>query len=182
MGRNARAISEGKILGKYLLRSGNVIFVTVGTQDKQFPRLLNAIENISIQEEIVIQSGNTDFKSNKNNIKVYKFLPQNEFYDYMMKSNQVITHAGVGTIISSIKKDKKVIAVPRLSKYSEHVNDHQLQILDTFSKAGYILPLYDFEDLEGLIKTKFEPKEFKSNNTKFNEKLHDEILKLTTNL
>lgn len=158
-----------------------MIFVTVGTQDKQFPRLLNAIEDLDLHEEIVIQSGNTEFESNKKNTKVYKFLPQNEFLNYMKKANQIVTHAGVGTIIQGLKLNKKMIVAPRLKKYGEHVNDHQLQILDTFSKAGYILPLYDLGELKGMLETEFEPNEFKSNNTQFNEKLHSEIIRLTEN-
>ena len=57
----------------------------------------------------------------------------------MSKASFIITHGGVGSIISSLKLNKKVIAVPRLSKYNEHVNDHQLQIIEDFDKQGYII-------------------------------------------
>ena len=40
-----------------------------------------------------------------------------------------------------------MIVAAREAKYKEHVNDHQKQILETFSKEGYILALNDFNDL-----------------------------------
>ena len=57
--------------------------------------------------------------------------------------NILITHGGVGSIISGLKKDKKVIAVPRLEKYKEHVNDHQLQIIENFNNKKYIIGIKD---------------------------------------
>lgn len=56
-----------------------------------------------------------------------------------------------GSIISSLKKGKKVIAVPRLHKYQEHVNDHQKQIVESFSKKGYIIGIDSVEKLEEAI-------------------------------
>ena len=50
----------------------------------------------------------------------------------MEKANIVITHGGTGAIIGAVKKGKKVIAVPRLAKYGEHVDDHQLQLIKQF--------------------------------------------------
>lgn len=156
-----------------------MIFVTLGTQDKTFPRLLEAIEKLEIEDEIIMQVGSTNFKTQKSNIKIFKYLSPDEFNDYMIKAEVVITHAGVGTIIQGLKLRKKMIVAPRLKKYKEHVNDHQTQILDTFSNNGYILPLNDFDDLGKLIKTAFVPKCFVSNNKNFVHKLDDEIDKLT---
>jgi UDP-N-acetylglucosamine transferase subunit ALG13 len=67
--------------------------------------------------------------------------------------------------MEGVKNNKKIIAAPRLKKYNEHVNDHQLQIIDTFTEMGYILPLKDFNMLGKLLKKieKFQPKKFESN-------------------
>lgn len=154
-----------------------MIFVTLGTQDKEFPRLLEAVEKLNVQDEIIIQKGSTKFDSQKDNIKTYKFMSKTKMDQYMREADVIITHAGVGTIIAGLKLHKKMIVAARLKQYKEHVNDHQLQILDTFSKAGYIIPLEDFDKLEELIKMDFEPKEFKSNNEIFNEKLYEIINK-----
>lgn len=153
-----------------------MIFVTLGTQDKQFNRLLDAVLKLNTNEQIIIQAGTTRFPSDyKDNIKIYKFISKNDFDEYMKKASCIITHAGVGTIMLGLKYHKKMIVAARLKKYKEHENDHQLQIQETFEKQGYILALKDFEDLEKLIRKEFTPKEFITNNNNFNEKLYNKI-------
>ena len=107
-------------------------------------------------------------------------MNENEFHDYMKKANIIITHGGVGTIIEGLELKKKMIVVPRLAKYGEHVNDHQVQIVENFEKSGYILAVYDLEKLDlVLAKLKeFIPKEYKKNNDKFVNKLEEEIQNL----
>ena len=99
-------------------------------------------------------------------------------FQYQNKSCDIlITHAGVGSIITGLKHNKRVIAAARLKKYKEHTNDHQLQIVDNFSKSGYILPLNDFDKLDKvLIKAKsFKPKKYESNTENFIELIKDFI-------
>ena len=84
-------------------------------------------------------------------MRVFDLIPQEELDRYQEKADLIITHGGVGSIISSIKKGKKVIAVPRLHKYQEHVNDHQKQIVELFSKKGYIVGIEDISELENAI-------------------------------
>ena len=81
----------------------------------------------------------------------------------------------VGKELARVLKDKKMIVAARLKKYGEHVNDHQLQILQTFASEGYIIPLENFDDLPKLLEMEFTPKEWKSNNNTFNRKLFEEI-------
>lgn len=145
-----------------------MILVTLGTQDKQFYRILEALESKLdkhlINDEVVVQAGcSADFKSKY--MKIFDLIPMDEFDDMIKKCDLLITHGGVGSIITGLKNNKKVIAAARLSKYNEHVNDHQLQIIDNFSKEGYILKLDNFDDIDKLIieASKFKPKKFKSN-------------------
>lgn len=144
-----------------------MIFVTLGTQDKSFSRLLEAIdkeiEKGNIKEKVVVQAGLTDYHSS--NMEIFDLIPADEFDKYIEKSDLVITHGGAGSILTAIKKNKKVIAAARLSKYKEHTNDHQKQIVKEFSEQGYILELRDFNKLGKLIeKSKtFKPKKFESN-------------------
>ena len=77
--------------------------------------------------------------------------PRFELEKYQEKADLIITHGGVGSIVSSIKLGKKVIAIPRLHQYQEHVNDHQKQIVESFSKKGYIIGINDVEELEEAI-------------------------------
>ena len=145
-----------------------MILVTLGTQDKQFYRILEALEDKLdkhlIDDEVIVQAGcSADFKSKY--MKIFDLIPMDEFDEMIKKCDLLITHGGVGSIITGLKNNKKVIAAARLSKYNEHVNDHQLQIIDNFSKEGYILKLDNFDDIDKLIKdsSKFKPKKFKSN-------------------
>ncbi len=152
-----------------------MIFVTLGTQDKQFKRLLDAVEKLDTTEKIIAQIGSTKFESKK--IELHKYVSSSEFDKYMNDARIVITHAGVGTIVNGIKMGKTMIVAARRKEYKEHVNNHQLQILDTFSKEGYIIPLENFDDLQNLINTDFRPKKFVSNNAEFINKLEIEINK-----
>ena len=152
-----------------------MIFVTLGTQDKHFPRLLEAVEKLEVDEEIIAQVGSTRFKSDK--IKIFDYLDSEDFKKYMNDARVIISHAGVGTILKGVQLGKKMIVAARMKKYGEHVNDHQKQILDNFSSEWYILPLYDFEKLSELLNVEFAPNKFVSNNMNFRKKLFEEINK-----
>lgn len=158
-----------------------MIFVILGTQDKQFPRLLDAIQkqidngNISKSEKIIVQAGSTKYKSN--NMEIKDYIGVRKFEELIEQADLIICHAGVGTILTALKKNKKIIAAARLKQYGEHVNDHQLQILDNFNKAGYILALNDFDKLNELLQQakKFTPATFKSNKKYFMNQLEKQI-------
>lgn len=159
-----------------------MILVTLGTQDKQFYRILEALEDKLdkhlIDDEVVVQAGcSADFKSKY--MKIFDLIPMDEFDEMIKKCDLLITHGGVGSIITGLKNNKNVIAAARLSKYNEHVNDHQLQIIDNFSKEGYILKLDNFDDIDKLIKdsSKFKPKKFKSNTDNMIDLIDREIEK-----
>lgn len=158
-----------------------MIFVTLGTQDKEFKRLVDIIykylENSNSDEKIIIQYGNTkydydEFKAFKN-VKCFDFISPDDFEKYLNEADFVITHAGVGTIINGLNHNKKLIVVPRLKKYKEHVNDHQLQITENFAHEGYIIEYKEDDDLQDLIKKikDFKPKKYESNNQRFNDEL-----------
>lgn len=144
-----------------------MIFVTLGTQDKSFERLLKAIdreiEKGTIKEKVVVQAGLTKYQSKS--MEIFDLIPEEEFDKYVEECSLLITHGGAGSILTGIKNNKKIIAAARLSKYKEHTNDHQKQIIKEFADKGYILELRDFSQLGKLIeKSKnFKPKKFVSN-------------------
>ena len=135
-----------------------MILVTLGTQDKSFKRLLDAIQNEidngNIKDRVVVQKGYTNFASD--NMELFDLIPMEKFDELIDSCDILITHGGVGSIITGLKHNKKVIAAARLAKYGEHTNDHQLQIIDNFSKLGELLEK---------CKT-FQPKEYNSNTSK----------------
>ena len=144
-----------------------MILVLLGTQNNSFHRLLEEvqknIDNGNIKEEVVAQKGYTKFESK--DMTLYNKIPTDEVKKLIDKADLVITHGGVGSIITSITKEKKVIAVPRLKKYNEHVNDHQLDIIDSFNEMGYIIGIHDVSELGDAIKKakEFQPKKYIQN-------------------
>lgn len=126
-----------------------MIFISVGSQKFQFNRLLKEIDRLIksgvIKDEVFAQIGVSDYKP-----KYYKFkdfLNQSEFNKYIEKSDLIITHAGTGVVVNSLKMNKKVIVVPRLSKYKEHVDDHQIQLTKEFETLKFIEACYDTDEL-----------------------------------
>ena len=120
-----------------------MIFVTLGSQKFQFNRLLKAVDDLNLEEEVFAQIGYSDYKPIHYAYKT--FLNRDEFIATMGKADIVITHGGTGAIIGAVKQGKKVIAVPRLAKYGEHVDDHQLQLIEQFKELNLI---YACEDMD----------------------------------
>lgn len=154
-----------------------MILVTLGTQKEQFTRLLEYIEKSKIKEEIIVQAGYTKFESKK--MKILDFITYKEMEEYIDKARIIISHAGTGSVLTPLKKGKKVIACARQAKYEEHVDDHQLELLEVFVDAGYVLELNENNSLDELLKSieKFKPAKYISNTKKFTEKLLKEIEK-----
>ena len=125
-----------------------MIFLTVGTQDKQFLRLLKIVDNAIIKgvvkDDVVAQIGYTKFESK--NIKTYKFMSEKKINECIDNADLIVTHGGVGIITTALMKKKKVFAVARVKEYKEHINDHQLQLVDKFDKLGYIKKIENYDD------------------------------------
>ena len=126
-----------------------MIFITLGSQKFQFNRLLKEIDKLIddgvIEDEVFAQIGASEYIPR--NYKYEYFLDRNRFAEIMNSCDTVITHGGTGVIIGAVKKGKRVIAVPRLAKYGEHVDDHQLQLLHQFDDLQLICACYELNDL-----------------------------------
>ena len=175
MGKYERVISKRYLWGVDFL----MILVILGTQDKEFPRLLKTIdqeiEKGVIKDKVIVQAGQTKYHSE--HMEIFDLLPAPEFEKLMDQADLIITHGGAGSILSAIKKGKKVIAAARLAKYKEHHNDHQKQIIEEFASLGYILELKDFHKLGKLIEKSrnFKPKKFESNTPNMIKLIEDYI-------
>ncbi len=128
-----------------------MIFVIVGSQKFQFNRLLKKIDelidNNIIKDEVFAQVGASDYEPV--NYKFKNYLNQVEFKKLLSNSNLVITHGGTGAIVGALRENCKVLAIPRLAKFGEHVDNHQRQILSEFESMGYIEVCEDLASLEG---------------------------------
>ena len=155
-----------------------------GTQDKQFKRLLIEVERLiktgKITDTVIAQTGNTKFSTDLDSSKMHliEFTTPREVDALINNADFIITHGGVATIIEGLNCGKKIIAVPRLKQFKEHVNDHQLQIIDNFNESGYIIGLHGVDELEDALNKieRFVPKKYTSNNEKFVNKLENAIV------
>lgn len=126
-----------------------MIFVILGTQKFQLNRLLENIDRMFdarlLEENVFAQIGNSTYKPK--NFRYANFLEKEDFQTKIKDASLIITHSGVGSIIASIKYGKPVIVFPRLAKFNEHVDNHQLEIAKAFEKKGYVLCCNEDDDL-----------------------------------
>ena len=124
-----------------------MIFLTVGTQFP-FDRLVRTVDEVcenGFREEIFAQIGDTSYKPR--NFKSVASLSKNMFDKYLKSASGVISHAGMGVITMALDNKKPLLAMPRLKKYGEVVNNHQVAIARKFEKLGHILSVYSMEEL-----------------------------------
>ena len=146
-----------------------MILVMLGTQNNDFHRLLDEIEknieNGNINEEVVVQAGFTKYKSDK--MKIFSLTSKEKLEDLIKKANLIITHAGIGSIEMALEQNKKVIAIPRLKKFREHVNDHQKDIERKLDEKGCLIGIDDVSKLGIALKKvkKFIPKKYEKSNS-----------------
>lgn len=133
-----------------------MIFVSLGTHERPFLRLVKEMDRLSregmIKERIVVQLGFTDYKFRSRKIESEKYMSQKKFDRAFGDAEIIITHGGSGNILDAVSQGKPVVAVPRLSKFGEHVNDHQLQIVKEMEKMGNVFAVYEIEKLFEAIK------------------------------
>ena len=124
-----------------------MIFLTVGTQFP-FDRLVKAVDDAFdkglIEEEVFAQIGETRYQPH--NFESAASIEKRAYDEYMERASAVIGHAGMGTIRMALDHGKPLIVMPRLKKYREVVNDHQLAIVRKFEELGYLLAAYQAED------------------------------------
>lgn len=156
-----------------------MIFVTVGTHEQPFDRLIKKIDELKrdniIKEDVIIQIGFSTYEPQY--CKWSKLIPYDEMTRNVENARIVITHGGPASFIMPLQIGKTPIVVPRQKQYNEHVNDHQLEfarnvaermgtiiVVENIDKLGEIITNYDniIESMSGNMK---------SNNLKFNTEL-----------
>ena len=135
-----------------------MIFVCVGSRDYQFNRLLQKIDELvgngEIIDKVVAQIGQSEYEPK--NYEWHRFLDREDFAKYQSQADLIISHAGTGALIGALKLEKQVIAVPRLAKYGEHIDDHQTQISGVMAEEGYLREVLDMDDLSTAVRLAYE--------------------------
>ena len=127
-----------------------MILLTVGTQ-LPFDRLVELVDRLALKYQIQVkaQIGKSDYQPQQ--LKSQSFFTPDEMEQAFKEASIVISHAGMGSIINCLRFKKTMIIYPRMSKYGEHRNDHQLDTLESFSNIQGIYPAQNENELERLI-------------------------------
>lgn len=130
-----------------------MIFVCVGSRNYPFNRLFQKLDELCekgfIKDEIFAQIGASIYKPKY--FKYKDFISQEEFMEKIKEADIVISHGASGSIMKALNAGKKVIAVTRLEKYGEHINDHQIQNNEAFASNHYVLAVYEMDELKGAL-------------------------------
>ncbi|EQB22655.1 glycosyltransferase (PssE)-like protein [Dehalobacter sp. UNSWDHB] len=130
-----------------------MIFITLGSQKFPMDRLLIEVDRLveigGINEEVFAQTGYCQYKPS--HYESCQFLGRVEFDDTIERCDLLITHGGSGAIMSGLKQQKRVIAVPRLKAFGEHVDDHQKELVGVLAEKGYLIMVEDVSKLPGSI-------------------------------
>jgi UDP-N-acetylglucosamine transferase subunit ALG13 len=130
-----------------------VIFVSVGMHTQGFIRLIQKMDEIAeiINEEVIMQIGFTEYQPK--NAKFFDFITDfKKLTKLFREARIVVCHGGAGTIITALNQGTPVISVPRLKKYHEILDNHQIELLEAFEKEGIITVVRDINNLENIVK------------------------------
>ena len=147
-----------------------MIFVTVGSQKFPFDRLIRKVDQMvregMIEDEVFVQTGTSQYIPA---CPHQAFCGREHFAKLMETCDILITHGGAGTMVDAVKLGKKAVAVPRLARYGEHVDDHQMELAARFHGLNLLCACPDVEQLpEALLSVRdrsFAP--FRSNTETF---------------
>ncbi|HOQ04341.1 MAG TPA: PssE/Cps14G family polysaccharide biosynthesis glycosyltransferase [Anaerohalosphaeraceae bacterium] len=131
-----------------------MIFLTIGTLDP-FDRLVRMVDELagagSMPAEVLAQIGISTYQPK--HIRWVSVLEKNEFDRIFDESEFVISHAGMGSILTAVSRRKPMIVVPRLKQYGEHVNDHQLDTARRFEEMGVVLTANTSSELKEKVRS-----------------------------
>jgi UDP-N-acetylglucosamine transferase subunit ALG13 len=122
-----------------------MILVVVGSSTIPFDRLLRAVETLPGEEPVLVQRGASAVAPARGTC--VEFLPFEELQAQIREARVVVTHAGVGTILVSLMSGKRPVVVPRLERFGEAVDDHQLELARQLAEEGLVDLVLDPADL-----------------------------------
>jgi UDP-N-acetylglucosamine transferase subunit ALG13 len=126
-----------------------LIFITIGTRQYPFDRLLRKLDELyedgTISESMFAQTGTSTYSPKHYEHK--EFITPEEFDEHIAAADLVVSHGASGSIMKALNAGKRVIAVTRLERYGEHINDHQIQNNEAFGSNHYVIPVIDMDEL-----------------------------------
>jgi UDP-N-acetylglucosamine transferase subunit ALG13 len=142
-----QAIQEGRVRGGDLL-----IVLLLGTHEQPFERAIDAVVPLTATDDVVVQHGHTSPRPDLQRVTWLEFVPYERIVELCRQATGVISHAGVGTIMTVLANGKTPVVVPRLARYGEHVDDHQLQIAREFDAHGMVVAAEEHDDIRAALR------------------------------
>jgi UDP-N-acetylglucosamine transferase subunit ALG13 len=127
-----------------------VIFVTVGTHQQPFDRLLGGLAPLAELDDLVVQHGNGRAPAAAD--VAIPFLGPSELVAYMERARVVVSHGGVGSILVARRAGHIPVVVPRRHVHGEHVDDHQLEVVRCLEHRGEVVAVHDVERLADAVR------------------------------
>jgi UDP-N-acetylglucosamine transferase subunit ALG13 len=132
-----------------------MIFVSVGTHEAPFDRLLRAVDELNLEEQLVVQHGPSQLRID--NSTESEYLPFDDVVAYIREARAVVMHAGVGSVMISLANGKRPIVMARLHRFGEHVDDHQLELARRLEANGLVTVVEDAAELAEALARPPEP-------------------------
>lgn len=130
-----------------------MIFVSVGTHEQPFDRVIKKVDELVekriINEDVYIQSGYSNYIPKF--CEYAEFITSQEMLDKCNKARIIITHGGPGCIIKALEINKVPIVVPRQPKLDEHVDEHQILFTNRLVREDKIIQIIDIDEIEEAI-------------------------------
>ena len=124
-----------------------MIYVTVGTMFLDFPRLIHAMDAIARDtgERVIIQTGMGN--TLPQHCEHFAFKPREEILEIQRNARVVVCHAGIGCVSDALRMQRPLIVAPRLKRFNEHMNDHQLELARAVEARGWGRVIHDVSEL-----------------------------------
>ena len=158
-----------------------MIFVTVGTHEQPFNRLIQTVDQLKgngiIKEDVIMQTGFCTYEPRY--CKWESMVPYEKMVEYTRQARIVVTHGGPASFIMPLQMGKIPVVVPRQKSFDEHVNNHQVEFVKAVAqRMGTIIPVYDIAELKDVLlnyedRKQAIPAAMQSNNAQFNKKLEE---------
>lgn len=126
-----------------------MIFVTIGTCEP-FERLMRAVDALDSRERVVVQTGLSTTRPRR--AECVAFLPYPRLVELVGEARVVVTHAGVGTILTALLNGVRPLVVPRLEAHGEAVDDHQLELANRLQRLGLVTVVLETGELEDAVR------------------------------
>jgi|tagenome__1003787_1003787.scaffolds.fasta_scaffold20989796_6 beta-1,4-N-acetylglucosaminyltransferase len=122
-----------------------MIVVTVGTNEARFDRLLRTVQDLELEEDLIVQYGSCDVRPFP--ATLHQELAYQDLVDLIRAARAVVAHAGAGIVLTALANGKRPIVLPRLKRYGEAVDDHQLHFGRKLAARGLLTLIEDGDGL-----------------------------------